>query len=408
MKTKLTSLLLACGAVAASPLVSSAQDGRPQQETVKPAEPTARPHPEGDRRPDGDHKREGGRGSDGDRSKHDGDKRGGPREHADNRGEHREHPKAPESKPVTYLGLLTHGLSPELSAQVGLPEGFGLVVAGIMDGSPAKEAGFQKYDVLVLMGDQRIVNIEQFQALVRAQKKGDEVTLTIRRKGAEMKVSSKLGEHTFQAVAAHGHGPHPMMPPGARGECPGARSFHHKLPDPREHMEHMRGMMRERFENRGDGERGPRPSFPRPGFCPMNHGGDHKGPPSPPNGPNAMHRDGDHGNAGPQSNGPRLGPEAHRDGNRPDGDQGNIGPRGGAPQGNGPRPNAEAHRDGGRPQGEHGNAGPRAGGPPSNGPRPEGVRPEGEHGDRGPRAGGPPGNGPRPDGPVPDAPAPKA
>lgn len=392
MKINLTSLLLACGAVAASPLISLAQDAKPPQETVKPAEPNARQRPDGDKKPEGDRRREA------EKPKHEDNKR----------GEHRERPKAPEGKPVTYLGLLTRGLSPELAAQVGVPEGFGLLVADIMDGSPAKEAGIQKYDVIILLGDQRIVNAEQFQALIRVQKKGDDVTLTIRRKGEESKISAKLGERVMPAASAHGH--HPMGPPMLRGEGPGAKFLHHSFPDAqkrieeaKKRMEHLRGAMRERFQNRGEGPRGPGSPPPHSDKGPMKHDGDRSGPPAPPRGgPPPMHRDGDRD--GPHANRGPGGP----DGKRPGDDHG---PRAGGPQGNGPRPDGEAHRDGGRPGSEQqGDRGPRAGAPQSNGPRPgvearrDGGRPEGDQGNRGPRPDGPPQGGPRPDVPRGDTP----
>lgn len=443
MKTKLTSLLLACSAVAASPITSRAQDSRPSQETIKPAEPTAKPRPDGDRKPDGERNRDGdhkrdGRDSDhkneGDRAKHDGDKREGEnrgehREHGDNRSEHREHAKAPDAKPVPFLGLALHGLSTELTAQVGLPEGFGLVVGNVMDGSPAKEAGFQKYDVLILIGDQRIVNYDQFQALIRSQKKGDEVTLTIKRIGAELKVSAKLGEHVFPAVAEE-H-PHPMMPPHARGQGPGPMS-NHRFGDPKERMgeikermEHMRGMMRERFQNRGDGPRGPDVnrgpnanrgpqgggnSRPMPFGSPMaGHG-----PMNPMNGPQGQPNHNGPNDHGPNASGPHNpGPQGQPNHNGPNDHGPNPnGPRADGPHNVGPRPQSEQHHEGVRPGNPQGDRGPRADGPHQDGPRPDaqphrdGARPDNNRGDHSPQADGPSGNGPRPDG-QPGAPKPR-
>lgn len=408
MKTKLTTLLLACGAVATSPLVTTAQEGRPTQdrETIKPAQPTSGPRPEGERRHEGDHRGEG------DRAKHDGDKGVERREHrgrGDQRDDRRENPKAPETKLVTYLGLMAHPLSLEVAAQAGVPHGFGLMVAEVMDGSPAKQAGFEKYDVLVLIGDQRIVNLEQFQALVRSQKKGDEVTLTIRRKGQEMKVSAKLGERAMPVDSGHSH---PMMPPHG-GHGPGAHRYpgmrglgprfgggdvkeraghfremmrerlqknrdgdgDHGPGSPgfgpgamKERAGHFREMMRERFEDRRDGDR--RPMAQQFGAGPMMNG--RFGPPGP--------MAGGRGNAGPaERQGPRA-PSEKRDGDHA---------RPGAPlQGghferpmSGPRPGAGPQHEGPRPDGQTPSQGVRPGpdapnrGPHGDGPHREGVRP---------------------------------
>ncbi|MBX7211134.1 MAG: PDZ domain-containing protein [Verrucomicrobiaceae bacterium] len=416
MKTKLTILLLACGAVAASPLASSAQEGPPpaNKETIKPAEPTA---PGGQHRPDGEHRRDGDHRGDSERAKHDaGGKPGehrGDREHAEHRNsprdEHRGRPEAPKPKPVPYLGLATHGLSPEVAAQAGLPQGFGLMVEDVMEGSPAKEAGVQKYDVIVLLGDQRIVNLEQFQALVRSQKKGDEVTLTIRRKGQETKITAKLGEHVF-AAAPGGH-PHPMLPPHARGSGPGPRFFHHRFPGPdggarfgagdmKERAEHLRQMMRERFEQRMNGKgRDSRDGGPHPGPGGARSGtGDVR--------ERAEHfremmrerfqnrRDGEAGPGGEHARGP-MPPRFGHGPMMP----GRFGPPAAGPMA------GEHHRDGAPgPRGPGGPAEKHEGNPPGPGARSQGSHPDrppgGPRPDAGPRHEG----GPAPDGPQPGAP----
>lgn len=395
MKPKLTSIFLACAVVAAGPILAPAQEARPSQETVKPGEPLSLP--DAARKPEGNGKRNDGGHPDG------AGKREGERaKHADhNRGDKRDHPKPAPSKPVTYLGLMTQPLSPEVAAQAGLPEGFGLLVADVMDGSPAKEAGFQKYDVLVMLGDQRIVNILQFQALIRSQKKGDAAALTIRRKGADVKVTATLGEHSFPASSGREH--HKMQPPMSQRGGPGPRPMGHpplpskeRMGEIREHIEQMRGMMRERLQNRGDDKRGPGSLPSRPGVGPMNHEGERKGPPAPPpGGPPSMKRDGDGGHpgrpdhgahakqddrrdgdrpeSGPRDHGPRKDGQIHRGADRAQGNPGNPAPRDGVPQGNGPRPQSDSHRDAARPDGAHEDNGPRREAAPGKGPRPEGA-----------------------------------
>ncbi len=113
-------------------------------------------------------------------------------------------PKAPDSramrekagrKPVAYLGVLTGPVSPELRSQFSLPEGFGLVVAEVMAGSPAQMAGLKKHDVLLKLDDQRLVNMEQLKALVRSRKNGDTVSLSVITGGKETQIQVILAEH---------------------------------------------------------------------------------------------------------------------------------------------------------------------------------------------------------------------
>lgn len=97
-------------------------------------------------------------------------------------------------KPVAYLGVLTSPVIRELRAQFSLAEGFGLQVAEVMPDSPAHAAGLKEHDVLVNFEDQKLVNMEQLQTLVRSKKKDDTVNLTVITSGEQKQVSVKIGE----------------------------------------------------------------------------------------------------------------------------------------------------------------------------------------------------------------------
>ena len=97
-------------------------------------------------------------------------------------------------KPTAYLGVSTGPVPPPLGAQLNLPEGFGLLVEQVVPESPAAKAGLQRYDVLRLLNDQQLTDPEQLAALVRHAGKDAEVSITVLRKGAEQKLTVKVGE----------------------------------------------------------------------------------------------------------------------------------------------------------------------------------------------------------------------
>lgn len=97
-------------------------------------------------------------------------------------------------RPAAFLGVATSPVPPVLAAQLGLPEGFGLVVDEVMPDSPAGQAGVQRFDVLRLFNDQQLTDPGQLATLVRAQAKDTDVTLTVLRKGQEQKLSMKIVE----------------------------------------------------------------------------------------------------------------------------------------------------------------------------------------------------------------------
>jgi hypothetical protein len=125
-------------------------------------------------------------------------------------------PHSPEEKPTAYLGVLTAQVSPELRAQFGLMEGFGLLIQEVMPDSPAKEAGLKEHDVLVSFEDQKLVNMDQLQTLVRSKKKADTVLLSIISGGETKQITIKIGE---RLVALNQERPHALVPsfPGMRG-----------------------------------------------------------------------------------------------------------------------------------------------------------------------------------------------
>ncbi|MDR3405299.1 MAG: PDZ domain-containing protein [Chthoniobacter sp.] len=98
------------------------------------------------------------------------------------------------SKPTPYIGVITTPPPAVLSAQLGLAEGFGLVVSDVLPDSPAAKAGVQRYDVLTKFNDQQLVDSGQFSTLVRALKKDTEASLTFLRKAQEQKVTVKIDE----------------------------------------------------------------------------------------------------------------------------------------------------------------------------------------------------------------------
>jgi serine protease Do len=99
-----------------------------------------------------------------------------------------------QSELVTFLGVEAVSAPPALSAQLKLPEGYGLVVNVVVPDSPAAAAGLQKHDVLLRLDDQILVDQRQLSVLVRAKKEGDKVTLTYIRGGAEARATATLAK----------------------------------------------------------------------------------------------------------------------------------------------------------------------------------------------------------------------
>lgn len=116
-----------------------------------------------------------------------------------------EHDNRPK-EPVTFLGVETSQVPRVLSEQLNLPRGFGVVVDYVVPKSPAADAGLQRSDIIRLLNDQIIVSPEQLGVLVRSFADGTTVTLTILRKGQEMKLPVKLVKHASGTASSGSDG----------------------------------------------------------------------------------------------------------------------------------------------------------------------------------------------------------
>jgi serine protease Do len=95
-----------------------------------------------------------------------------------------------------YLGVLTTDLSPEDAGRFDLPVDSGALVEQVVPGTPAREAGVRKGDIITALGDTRIASYGDLLGALRDHEPGDRVTLTIFRNGEDKKLEVTLGERS--------------------------------------------------------------------------------------------------------------------------------------------------------------------------------------------------------------------
>lgn len=103
-------------------------------------------------------------------------------------------PAAPAVQDMPYLGLVVVPTTPEARAQLKLPQGIGLTIAEVVEGSPAEEAGLQQHDILHKLGDQILVNPQQLGTLVQMHGSGAAVSVTLYRAGESMQLPVTVGK----------------------------------------------------------------------------------------------------------------------------------------------------------------------------------------------------------------------
>jgi membrane-associated protease RseP (regulator of RpoE activity) len=95
---------------------------------------------------------------------------------------------------AAYLGVTFAEVDAAQAEQEGLAAGEGALVATVIDGSPAADAGLRQGDIILEVDGQRVAQTAMLRRLVLAHAPGDAVTLLILRDGAEQSVQATLGE----------------------------------------------------------------------------------------------------------------------------------------------------------------------------------------------------------------------
>lgn len=101
--------------------------------------------------------------------------------------------KSNQSSKYAYLGVYTSVLGEDVSYQLGLPANLHLSVEQVVSDSPADKAGIKKFDILIKLNDQILVNPKQLKYLVRSMKPSDKINLNLLRKGKEKNIEIILG-----------------------------------------------------------------------------------------------------------------------------------------------------------------------------------------------------------------------
>jgi S1-C subfamily serine protease len=91
-----------------------------------------------------------------------------------------------------YIGIEYQPISPDLAAQNDLPVDYGAYVLATVQAGPAEQAGIQRGDIILGIGDQRIQGQTTFTEALFAQSPGDTVTVTVLRGNEELQFEVTL------------------------------------------------------------------------------------------------------------------------------------------------------------------------------------------------------------------------
>ena len=97
------------------------------------------------------------------------------------------------------LGIVVLEIPSEEASRLGVTEGPGVVVYQVQSGSAADRAGLRQGDVISALNGQAVTDPNSFRNAIASTLPGTEVTLTVKREGAERQVRATLGEFNPEA-----------------------------------------------------------------------------------------------------------------------------------------------------------------------------------------------------------------
>jgi serine protease Do len=93
-----------------------------------------------------------------------------------------------------HLGILIQALSPELAKSFDLDKHKGILVAQVMEDSPAAEAGMKVGDIIISFRDKPVSSTGAFRNLVALSSPDSKASITVMREGKKIKLKVTIGK----------------------------------------------------------------------------------------------------------------------------------------------------------------------------------------------------------------------
>lgn len=93
-----------------------------------------------------------------------------------------------------YIGIHMQDMTPEIAKYLKYSGTTGVLVTGVVPGSPAEKAGLQRGDTILEVNHAKLSSAQELKKIVRSKKVGDQLTLLIWRDGSLTTVELKTAE----------------------------------------------------------------------------------------------------------------------------------------------------------------------------------------------------------------------
>ena len=93
-----------------------------------------------------------------------------------------------------FLGIYMEDLDKKMIKEIDYPKSTGVLITGIVDDSPAEEAGLKEDDVIYTIAGRKVSDSKELSKLIGSKEPGDEVKVVVYRDGKKKTFDLALGE----------------------------------------------------------------------------------------------------------------------------------------------------------------------------------------------------------------------
>ncbi len=111
-----------------------------------------------------------------------------------------------------YLGVYPQELDEDMRKSLGIKGKHGVLVADVVEETPAQKAGLRSGDVIVLLDGEKVTDVEDFRERVAAKGPGKTVQMKVWRDGKEITLKATLGELPEEPLASRTPQPRVQQP----------------------------------------------------------------------------------------------------------------------------------------------------------------------------------------------------
>ncbi len=101
-----------------------------------------------------------------------------------------------------YLGVQIKDIDPDFARSLDVEPFSGVLVAEVVDGTPAQQAGIESYDIVTAVNGKKVTTAQELMNQVALIKPGKEASFTVLRDGKKKNFSVVLAERDSDALAA--------------------------------------------------------------------------------------------------------------------------------------------------------------------------------------------------------------